>query len=159
LHHTGIKTYSLFAHTVHTCYFNCTIQELKQGWYDGNTGEIFNFNCTIQELKQERAKLAEKLREFQLHHTGIKTRPAVHPLHRRSRFQLHHTGIKTAYGKLHIGKHFLFQLHHTGIKTQATDKQLTTNKKFQLHHTGIKTLQRRSIKVPRRQISIAPYRN
>ncbi|ERJ64104.1 hypothetical protein HMPREF1554_02175, partial [Porphyromonas gingivalis F0569] len=32
---------------------------------------------------------------FQLHHTGIKTRPPLYTAPTRTKFQLHHTGIKT----------------------------------------------------------------
>ena len=52
LHHTGIKTDVEEKVNLNILYFNCTIQELKQGG------------------KQESRRWVFK---FQLHHTGIKT--------------------------------------------------------------------------------------
>ena len=54
--------------------FNCTIQELKQGLVTNGAHNSDNFNCTIQELKRrEYVFMNAQFREFQLHHTGIKT--------------------------------------------------------------------------------------
>ncbi len=98
---------------------------------------------------------------FQLHHTGIKTLPAVYCLSQLAEFQLHHTGIKTLSVFAWRQVERLFQLHHTGIKTiedvlqscdstyfNCTIQELKQHglqlgyfflNGFQLHHTGIKT--------------------
>ena len=54
-------------------------------------------------------------------------------------FQLHHTGIKTDNSKNRIAVSALFQLHHTGIKTLLVRRLEKQGRLFQLHHTGIKT--------------------
>ena len=142
--------------------FNCTIQELKlTSGVDMDRDKQY-FNCTIQELKLiDSLLISLKGFQFQLHHTGIKTRRTTsesgRPCHhfnctiqelKRSggcsaifswRFQLHHTGIKT--NQLRQISKFLsgFQLHHTGIKTCRFHLDLLLQLLFQLHHTGIKT--------------------
>ena len=56
------------------CYFNCTIQELKQHFAISQFLFRSYFNCTIQELKQaSQLHFNCKGYLFQLHHTGIKT--------------------------------------------------------------------------------------
>ena len=55
--------------------------------------------------------------EFQLHHTGIKTKSRQQKILFDAQFQLHHTGIKTHCNGVFIPVGSLFQLHHTGIKT------------------------------------------
>ena len=55
--------------------FNCTIQELKLDSTRAQQEVHKHFNCTIQELKLIRLLDAAQLSgQFQLHHTGIKTR-------------------------------------------------------------------------------------
>ena len=73
MHHTGIKTPFDDAAARAREDFNCTIQELKLTELTACTGAPPYFNCTIQELKQQLPVVALKRREFQLHHTGIKT--------------------------------------------------------------------------------------
>ena len=102
-----------------------------------------------------------RIKEFQLHHTGIKTTLLRCGTAAYLGFQLHHTGIKTKDASLSPFTHTAFQLHHTGIKTAKKDwcrnfaldfnctiqelkhwvstSYLHSLPSFQLHHTGIKT--------------------
>ena len=58
-------------------HFNCTIQELKREFATNTTNLGNDFNCTIQELKPDaRNGIIFMIGEFQLHHTGIKTKRA-----------------------------------------------------------------------------------
>ena len=117
-------------------HFNCTIQELKQEAFSAMRLSITYFNCTIQELKHEAGNLLLRMRQFQLHHTGIKTTCMEN---------ISSSDIK-------------FQLHHTGIKTAGDGGTFSISSEFQLHHTGIKT-RGRQLASPHAAISIAPYRN
>ena len=117
------------------------------------------FNCTIQELKQGMKVRGGLSILFQLHHTGIKTIPTLMQSLQPPKFQLHHTGIKTGNSLLLFFFLSLFQLHHTGIKTDEWLKMRRKLKHFNCTIQELKLTNKISALIILSRISIAPYRN
>ena len=160
LHHTGIKTIEFGNWAEKNPNFNCTIQELKLTVASILSVSNKHFNCTIQELKHYFRLYRAARRQFQLHHTGIKTpgkkgeykmrsyfNCTIQELKRKEKafFFCFFANFNCTIQELKQNSFFfflltdyVFQLHHTGIKMSVETTRTSGSGKFQLHHTGIK---------------------